>query len=747
MDEHRQLTAIMFTDIVGFTALMAENESEALFLLKKFRKTLKRAINRSEGEWLETAGDGVLASFGSAIDAVNCALLVRRHLADESRLNVRIGIHVGDVIHAKGHVFGDGVNVASRIQELAGPGDISISGQVHDAVRNKKGISTEFLGRKQLKNVDQPVEVYLLSGDEIETPDLSELDEHDKHRAFGRWAIVLAAIAIVAGLSVAAYLHRQSGRASLHSVAVLPFENFSDDASNEYFSDGLSEELLYTLTRLKGLQVASRTSSFHFKKNRDGSVQEIAKTLQVANLLSGSVRKQGERVRVIAELVDGSTGLQLWSQTYDRRVDDIFLIQQDIAREIAGSLRVVLEPEAEARIARAPTQSIEAYDIYLKGKALLRGPRSADALVQAEHYFRDALGIDPSFARAQAGVCEAYLLLHELTSTPRYVDEAETACNMALEMEPDLEEVNIALANLYRMTGRLDQARERLEPLINQAGPNPEALVAMGQVESSLNNRTAAEALFDRAMKLQPSLGAAYMAQGELLSDFGRYAESAQMFKRLAAIWPNNALVLNRLGGAYSLSGDFESAISAFKESLKLDATGEGYSSLGAMYYYLGDFESSVDALEKAVKASPDVYWFWGNLGSAYRYTKAGQDFVRSTYERAMELALRALDVNANDKNALADLSLYYANLGMEFKARAAIARATQLAPDDPYMYYYRALIETSLGRNEQALDEIAAAVVRGYPKELIKADPEFKALHDLKRFRAILESPGGEQH
>ena len=746
MDEHRQLTAIMFTDIVGFTALMAANESEALSLLKKFRKTLKRAINRSDGEWLETAGDGVLASFGSAIDAVNCALLIRRHLAAEGRLSVRIGIHVGDVIYAHGHVFGDGVNIASRIEELAGPGDISISGQVHDAVRNKQGISTEFLGRKQLKNVDHPVDVYLLSGEAIETPDLSELDEHDWRRISVRWAIALAAIAAVAVLAVISYLHQEDARVSLHSVAVLPFDNLSDDAANEYFSDGLSEELLYTLTQVKGLQVASRTSSFHFKKNRDGNIQEISRILQVANLLSGSVRKQGERVRVIAELVDGSTGLQLWSQTYDRRVDDIFLIQQDIAREIADSLRVVLEPEAEARIARAPTQSIEAYDIYLQGKALLRGPRSAAALVQAERNFRDALEIDPSFARAQAGVCETYLLLHELTSTPRYVDDAETACNLALDMESDLEEVNIALANLFRMTGRFDEARERLEPLINQARPNAEALVAMGQVESSLNNPAAAEALFDRAIKLQPSLGAAYMAQGELLSDIGRFAESAQMFKRLAAIWPNNAIVLNRLGGAYSLSGDFESAIIAFEESLKLEATGQAYSSLGAMHYYLGDFQSAAAALEKAVIASPDVYWFWGNLGSAYRYTKAGKAVVRSTYERALKLALRALDVNANDKTALADLSLYYVNLGMEPKARQAIDRATQLAPNDPYMYYYRALIEASLGRNDQALDEIAAAVARGYPKELVKADPEFKALQDLERFRAILDSPAGKQ-
>ena len=738
MNEHRQLAAIMFADIVGFTALMADNESEALFLLKKFRKTLKSAINRSCGKWLETAGDGVLASFDSAIDAVNCALLTRRNLAHEPRLSLHIGIHVGDVIHASGQVFGDGVNVASRVQELAGPGEIAVSEQVHDAVRNKPGIRTEFLGRKELKNVGHPVDVYLVSGDEIATPDLSELDKRPIYR---RWTVALAAIAITGAVAIAviSYQRKDATSASLRSVAVLPFDNLSDDASDKYFSDGLSEELLYTLTQVKSLQVASRTSSFNFKKDRDENVQEIARTLQVANLLSGSVRKQGDRVRVIAELVDGNTGQQLWSQTYDRRVADIFLIQQDIAREIASSLRVILEPEAAARIGREPTQSIEAYDLYLQGKALLRGSRSADALMRAKRYFDDALGIDPFFARAQAGVCETYLLLHELTSTPRYVGDAEKACNEALAMESDLEEANIALANLFRMTGRFDQAREKLEPLISHAQPNPEALVAMGQVESSMNNPTAAEALFDRAMKLQPSLGAAYMAQGELLSDFGRYAESAQMFKRLAAIWPDNALVLSRLGGSYSLSGDFESAIVAFKESLNFEATGEGYSSLGAMYYYLGDFQSAVTALEKAVIASPDVYWIWSNLGSAYRYTDVGKGVVRATYQRALELALRALEVNPSDSKALADLSLCYVNLGMEPKAREAINRATELDPDDPYIYYYRSLIEVALDRPDQALDEIAIAVGRGYPKELVKADPEFNVLQDLDRFRAIL--------
>ena len=741
MDEQRQLAAIMFADIAGYTALMAESESEALLLLKKFRRTVKQAISHSRGEWLETAGDGVLARFGSAVDAVNCALFVQHRLAGVDRLSAHIGIHVGDLIYAKGHVFGDGVNIASRIKDLAGAGEIAVSEQVRDVIRNKPGISTAFLGRKELKNVDHPVDVHLLTGEVIDIPDLSELDDQEPHRVSGRWAIAFAAlaVAVVAVVAVILYSRQESAVAPAHSVAVLPFENLSDEAANEYFSDGLSEELVYTLNQIKGLAVASRTSSFHFKNNHDGSIREIARTLQVANLLSGSVRRQGDRVRVIAELVNGSTGLQLWSQTYDRRVADIFLIQQDIAREIVGSLRLVLETEAEERIAKTPTQNIEAYDTYLRGTALLRGPRSADALARAEGHFRDALRIDPSFARAQAGVCGTRLMQYELTSTPRYVSDAERACNQALAMQPGLEEANIALANLYRMTGRFDEAREKLGPLIDQDQPSAEALVVMGQVESSLNDPAAAEALFNRAIKLQPSLGAAYMAQGKLMSDFGRYAESAQMYKQLAALWPNNALVLSWLGDSYSLSGDFESAIDAFEESLMLEATGKAYSSLGAMHYYLGDFKSAVVALEKAVIVSPDVHWFWGNLASAYRFTNVGETLVRSTYQRAVELALRALEINPNDRNTLADLSLYYANLGRESEARQAIDRATQLAPDDPYLNYYRALIEVSLGRSDHALDEIAKAVAGGYPKKLIRADPEFRALRDHERFRAIL--------
>ena len=489
MNEHRQLAAIMFTDIVGFTALMAENNPKLFLFSRSFAKLLNRQSIAPVASGWRPPGTAYWPVLTVQLPPSICALFIRRNLAHEVRLSVHIGIHVGDVIYAGGQVFGDGVNVASRVQELAGPGEIAVSEQVHDAVRNKPGISTEFRGRKELKNVGHPVDVYLVSGDEIATPDLSELDKRPIYR---RWTVAMAAIAITVAVAITVmfYPHKEITSASPYSVAVLPFDNLSDDASDKYFSDGLSEELLYTLTQVKSLQVASRTSSFHFKKDRDENVLKISRTLQVANLLSGSVRKQGDRVRVIAELVDGTTGQQLWSQTYDRRVADIFLIQQDIAREIASSLRVILEPEAEARIAREPTQSVEAYDLYLQGKALLRGPRSADALMRAKLYFNNALGIDPFFARAQAGVCDTYLLLHELTSTPRYVGDAEKACNQALALDSDLDEANLALANLFRMTGRFDQAREKLEPLISQAQPNPEALVALGQVESSLNNPT-----------------------------------------------------------------------------------------------------------------------------------------------------------------------------------------------------------------------------------------------------------------
>lgn len=728
----------MFTDVVGYTALMAANESEALFLLKKFRKILKRAIHRSGGEWLETAGDGVLASFASAIDAVNCALVVQHHLADEDKLRIRIGIHVGDVIYAQGQVFGDGVNIASRIESLAGPGDIAISGQVHDAVRNKQGISTEFLGRKQLKNVDHPVDVYLLSGEEIETPDLSELDERDRDRVPRRWALTLATITVVAILAVIFYPKPEGARASLHSVAVLPFRDISEHASNEYFSDGLAEEILDTLTHMEGLQVASRTSSFSFK-DREINAPEIAETLQVASLLNGSVRKQDNQVRISVELVDGESGMRLWSQTYDRQLDDIFVIQEDIAREVAGNLRLVVGPETEALISTPPTESIEAYDFYLQGLAYLNRPPGQESLNIAEQLFTQAIEADAGYAKAYAGLCQVGLARFALSNAPRHYDEAREHCDRALELQNSLVEVRVALGNLYRESGEYDQAEQEFMAVLDQIPHSANALMGLAATHEAQSRLTQAEAGFLQAVNEQPGSWKTHMALGEFLFWRSRYEDAHKEFKKVVGLSPNHAVAYTWIGSIQTAWGDLDGAEETFKHAVDLAPNRHAYRDLGLLYLYRREFDQAVQMLEAAVGFEGDDHWSWGDLADAYHHS-GRPDKAATAYVRAKHLAEELLGANDQDWVSMGRLADYEARLGNFERAAGLLEEAKGDHAALGSVLIFSAVVALERDDVAAALEDLKMAVQVGGSITVIGLHPAFESLHGDPAFGVLLK-------
>ena len=296
--KHRKLAAIMFTDIVGYTALMSNDEDNALRILQKNRDTVKVLVSRFNGEFLKEIGDGTLCSFGSVVDAVNCALEIQNTLKDEPDFKLRIGIHVGDVVvEESGDVFGDGVNVASRIENLAVPGGISVSGQVYDNIQNKPTIETEFLGEKTLKNVARPVKIYAIG--KAGEPHAA-LKSHDAETT--------------------------DTKKTRPSIAVLPFDDMSPGKDQEWFCDGMAEEILNALAQVDDLRVIARTSAFAFK-GKHGDIREIGRKLDVETLLEGSVRKAGNRLRITAQLIKVSEGSHIWSERYDRDMEDVFAIQ------------------------------------------------------------------------------------------------------------------------------------------------------------------------------------------------------------------------------------------------------------------------------------------------------------------------------------------------------------------------------------------------------------------------------------
>jgi len=303
---NRLLAAIMFTDMVGYTALMQEDETKAKTNRDRHRKILEKSISHHNGEILQYYGDGTLCIFKSSIEAVDCAIQIQMKLQKEPKIPLRIGIHTGDIVYDAEGVYGDSVNVASRIENLAVSGSVLFSAKVFDDIKNHKEISAESIGSFDLKNVKKLVEVYAINNEGLVVPSATDVKSRQKDE--------------------------------LKSIAILPFVNMSSDPENEYFSDGITEELLNVLAKVEGLQVTARTSSFAFKgQNMD--IKQIGVQLGARSILEGSVRKAGSKVRITAQLINAADGYHVWSETYDRQLDDIFEIQDEIARKITNSLR------------------------------------------------------------------------------------------------------------------------------------------------------------------------------------------------------------------------------------------------------------------------------------------------------------------------------------------------------------------------------------------------------------------------
>ena len=377
----RRLAAIMFTDIVGYTQMMHDNEIAAAAIRQRHRDIFQKEHQRCNGEILQYYGDGTLSIFKSAVEAVECAIKMQQQFFVEPGgqtgevVPLRIGIHLGDIVFDDNDVYGDGVNLASRVESLGVPGCILISEKVNYAIKSQASIETQSLGYFEFKNITDPIEIFSISNKGIKIPDRSQLKGKLKENK--------------------------------KSVAVLPFVNMSSDPENEYFSDGIAEEILNALVKVEGLQVTARTSSFSFKgKNLD--VREIGRQLGVGHILEGSVRKAGNRVRITAQLVSSVDGYHFFSETYDRTLEDIFAVQDEIASTITNRLREHLgEEEHKEKLVTAPTMNMEAYETYLRGLFYFNQFGDDEAMTKAIPYFENAIEMQPDFGlpHARLGIC------------------------------------------------------------------------------------------------------------------------------------------------------------------------------------------------------------------------------------------------------------------------------------------------------------------------------------------------------
>ncbi|HKW04315.1 MAG TPA: adenylate/guanylate cyclase domain-containing protein, partial [Nitrososphaerales archaeon] len=424
----RRLAAIMFTDMIGYTSLGQRNESLSLALVEEQRKLIRSIFPRHHGREVKTIGDAFLIELPSALDAIRCALDVQRAtrefnvtLHEDKRIHIRIGLHLGDVVESEGDIAGDAVNVASRIESLAEDAGVCLTRQIYDQVNGKFELPLLSLGSMQLKNLNAPIEVF-----KIKMPwdsGTNGVTSYDRKR-----------------------------------IAILPLANISADANDEYFADGLTEELIDALSQIKGLEVIARTSVMSYK-NKEKRISEIGKDLSVGSIVEGSVRKAGNKIRVSVDLIDANSDIRLWSSRYDKDLDDIFAIQSDIASRVGGSVLATLQV-ASPNLVKKDTEDMVAYTSFLKGRELLQMTNES-ALREALSHFENAIDRDPSFTRAYVGIAEAYhnLSHHGYIPFRTAVDNARAFLAKALEKDNDSAEAHSTLSYTEIMEDNLGKAK------------------------------------------------------------------------------------------------------------------------------------------------------------------------------------------------------------------------------------------------------------------------------------------------
>ena len=556
------------------------------------------------------------------------------------------------------------------------------------------------------------------------------------------YVLLVGGVVLVSGAGLY-YVAETYWEAPRRTVAVLPFTNASDSAEADYFSDGLTEELRSLILSLNEFNVVAMTSANQFRET-SLNVVDIASRLNAGAVLLGSVRKLGDEVSITARLIDGADGSELWSDSYHERVADVVTIQQEVARQVARALHVVLPVESERRLERLGSANVEAYDLYLRSRDLLREQPGEVVLVQAEAYARQAIALDPAFASAHAALCQVHLARYKRSRDASRFNDVETACKNTLKVDADNVEVHLALGGLYSASGDYYLAAEEYEAATRLNENVPDAWIGLGYAHFDLNRPDLAEPAFRRAIDVDVSYWASFNAMGYFLITEGRYLEAAEFFRMFANRATDDATALNNLGAAYYFAGDFRQAAAAYEESIRIKPTRGAFSNMGTMYFYLNEFETAADRYAQAVNLAPMDHRLWGNLADAYYFSNGMHQAADVAYRRAISLGEERFKVNSSDHETAYELAYYYSRVGERQRALELLAVALEAVPDDMYVHYYGALIHAHFGDVDAALASIERAVELDYQPKLLSADPGLRSLVADQRFARLLDGVGG---
>jgi TolB-like protein/class 3 adenylate cyclase/Flp pilus assembly protein TadD len=612
----RRVCAVLLADVTGFSKLMGENDERTAHAVHHLQSIAQGIVGEHNGRAEPVAGDALFATFDSVVAAVHAAVALQRRIAAEpfegQALQIRIGVHLGDVLLRDGRAFGDAINIAARLEALARPGTICISEGVYRQVRNKFDEQFVDLGQQKLKNISDPVHAYLI------VPKGAARGPAPR-RAAMRWAVVTAALVVIA-VGVAVWRYRQPAAPSVasnedrKSIAVLPFVNMSGNDADEYLSDGMTEEIITALAKVSGLRVAARTSSFAFK-GKNEAIEKIGDQLHVHAVLEGSVRKAANRLRITTQLINIADGYHLWSETYDREMADIFAIQSEVAQRVADALKVTLLADERQRLGRKATENLEAYNSYLLGRYYWN-KRTEEGFQKGIEQFEQAIEKDPNYAAAYTGLADCYLVASRFGALPpaTAMPKARAAVTRALEIDDTLAEAHNSLAMVF-MRDWDWVAAEREWKRALQLNPHYATAHHWYGISFLSNRGRADEAIAEvkRAQELDPLSLAISADLAHVRYYARRYDQAVDQAHRTLAMDPKFARAHWLLGVVYLQQGMNEEAIAELQAARQLEDSQRVIAQLGYAYAVSGRMSDAQKALtdlnELSQRHYVDPYW------------------------------------------------------------------------------------------------------------------------------------------
>ncbi len=537
----RRLAAVLAADVVGYSRMMSIDEAGTLAALKYHRETIfDPIVAQHKGRVVKLIGDGTLVEFASVVDAVKCALAIQRSVSTQAQpdgngIVLRIGINLGDVIIEGGDIYGDGVNVAARLEPLADPGGVCVSGIVNESVGNRIETSFKDGGEVAVKNIARPIRLW-------------------KWHPDGDAA---------AGQQLARPAAPETAEPEPPSIAVLPFNNISGDPEQEYFSDGITEDIITDLSKISGLLVIARNSSFAYK-GKSPDIRTVGRELGVRSVLEGSIRRAGNRVRITAQLINAANGAHLWAERYDRDLTDIFAVQDEVTRHIVDALKVKLTPSEVAHIPDAPTNNFEAHDTFLRGRELLRGNKwNRETFEQAMALFTRAVELDPNYAEAYAGVGFLHSLdfQNKWTGASDGLDVAARFAALAIEKGPAVPFAHWVAGVVATWTKELERAKQEAKIVLVLSPNFAPAYGTLCLAELYSGDPQAALVSIERALRLDPAFTQQYMHfQGSAYLVAGKYEAAVTSFRERIRLVPGTDLSRGLLVSALGHLGEIDEA-------------------------------------------------------------------------------------------------------------------------------------------------------------------------------------------